>query len=82
MKLTDMVKSYTQNMNLKAKLKQAIKLDDGIILEKDTVSDFLIKKQNGNYHFEAMNTACEVMPKEITILEPKENSVKKIKKSI
>lgn len=82
MKLTDMIKSYTQNINLRAKLNQPIKVSDEVILKKDTVSEFLIKKDNGNYHFEAMNTACEVKPEEITILEPAKTLVKKSKKSI
>lgn len=45
MKLTDMIKSYTQDINLKAKLNKKIKLDSGFIFKKDTVSDFLIENQ-------------------------------------
>lgn len=80
MKLSDMVKSYTNNMNLKANLNKKIKLDDGTVFKKDTVSEFLIKKENGNYHFEAMGSACEVSPEEITMIDVKNAPVKKIKK--
>lgn len=80
MKLTDMIKSYTQNMNLKATLNKKIKLSDGVIFEKGTVSEFLIKKENGNYHFEALGSACDVKPEEITILDKTNAPVKKTRK--
>ena len=71
MKLSDAIRSYSENINLKATLNLEIKLDNGTILVKNTVSDFLIEKSNGNYHFEAMDTACEVEPSEITIIGQK-----------
>lgn len=82
MKLTDMIKSYTQNMNLKAKLNKKIKLDDGVIFKKDTISEFLIKKENGNYHFEAMGSACEVKAEEITMIDEKNIPIKTVKKKM
>jgi hypothetical protein len=68
MKLSDMVRAYTSNTKLKAKLKKRIKLDNGDVLKKGTVSDLLIDKGNGEYHFEANNTACTVKRDEIEII--------------
>ncbi len=52
----------------KAKLKKRIKLNNGIVLKAGTISDILIEKDDGKYHFEAENTACIVDRSEITIL--------------
>ena len=67
-------------MNSKATLNKKIKLNDGTVFKKDTISEFLIKKENGNYHFEAMGSSCEVKAEEITMVDVKhipENKVKK-----
>lgn len=68
MKLTDMVKSYTRNPKAKARLRERIKLDNGDVLEKGTVSELLIAKGNGKYHFEADHTACTVNENEIEFI--------------
>lgn len=68
MKLSDMVRSYTSNPRGKAKLKKRIKLNDGTVFKKGTVSDLLIKKDDGSYHFEALNSACTVTSDEIEMI--------------
>lgn len=68
MKLSDLIKSQCSNGNLKAKLKVRIKLDNGTVLRKGTVSEFLIRRDDGTYHFEANNTACRVKIEEIEFI--------------
>lgn len=68
MKLSALIASYTSNMKLKAKLNRQIKLDDGTVFRKGTVSDILIKKDEDTYHFEAKNSACTVKASEITFI--------------
>jgi len=63
-----MIASYTSNMRLKAKLKKQIKLDNGTVFKKGTVSELLIAKENNTYHFEAKNQACTVDKQELEFL--------------
>lgn len=68
MKLSDMISSYINAPKLKAKLKQEIKLDDGTVFEAGTVSQLLIKKHDGSYHFESMDSACTVKSEELEFI--------------
>jgi hypothetical protein len=68
MKLSDMVALYARNPRAKAKLKKRIKLDDGTTFKKGTVSELLIDKGDGTYHFEANHSACTVKADEIEFL--------------
>lgn len=67
-KLSDLIRSYTSAPRMKAKLKKRIKLNTGEVLKKGTVSDLLIEKDDGTYHFEAENTACIVTADEIEMI--------------
>ena len=68
MKISEMIRSYANQPKLKAQLKKRIKLDDGTVFKKGTVSEILIDKMDGTYHFEAKNSACTVKADEITFL--------------
>jgi hypothetical protein len=68
MKLSQMVAAYARNPRAKAKLKQRIELDNGDVLEAGIVSELLISKGDGKYHFEADHTACTVTEDEIEFL--------------
>lgn len=68
MRISDMIASYINEPKLKAKLKQEIKLDDGTVFEAGTVSELLIKKHDGSYHFESLNSACTVKVEEIEFI--------------
>jgi len=68
MKLSELISSYTANMRLKARLKEDIQLNCGTVLKKGTVSALLIDKGNGEYHFEAENTACTVIASELEFI--------------
>lgn len=67
-KFSDLIKNYTANINLKAKLKKRITIDNGTVLKKGTVSDLLIDMGDGKYHFEANQTACTVTADEIIMV--------------
>lgn len=71
MNISDMVKSYLEDIKSKASLNKEIKLSNGKVLKKGTVSQILIKKDNGNYHFEVNDNACEVTKEEITFIKGK-----------
>lgn len=66
--ISDLVRSYGSSPRMKAKLKIEIKLDDGTVYPIGTVSDLLISKGNGQYHFEADNSACTVTANEIEFI--------------
>jgi hypothetical protein len=68
MKLSEMITSYVSNPRSKAKLKKRLKLDDGTVYKKGTVSEILIKKNDGTYHFEANNSACTVTEDELEFI--------------
>ena len=68
MKLMDMVKSYASQPRLKGRLLVEITLDDGTVYPKGTVSNLLVQKTEGTYHFEADHSACTVSVDEIEIL--------------
>jgi hypothetical protein len=68
-KLSDMITAYATRPFLKARLKIRIKLDDGTIYRKGTVSELLIDKGNGTYHFEAKGSACTVTDGEIELID-------------
>ena len=65
MKITDLIASYITNPKLQGKLKNEISLDDGTIFQKGTISEVLIKKHDGNYHFESDHSDCTVSHDEI-----------------
>lgn len=71
-KLIDLIRNYRPS--LKGKLKKQIKVvvcpttQQKKILRKGTVSDILIPKGDGTYHFEANNIAITVTADEIEIL--------------
>jgi hypothetical protein len=67
MKLSQLLKNY--NPSLKAKLNKSIKLDNGHVFKKGTVSDLLIQKDEVSYHFESQNNACTVSKDEITFIK-------------
>ena len=63
-----MIIAYAIRPGLKARLKIRIKLDDGTIYRKGTVSELLIDKGNGTYHFEAKGSATTVTAEEIELI--------------
>jgi hypothetical protein len=69
MKISEMLSSYVRNIHLKAKLKVQITLDNGKVLKKGTVSDFLIDLGDGTYHFESKDSACIVEEAEIQLIK-------------
>jgi hypothetical protein len=68
MKISQMVASWASNPKAKAKLKVQIELDDGTVFEVGTVSDLLIAKGDGKYHFESDHSACTVTEDEIEFI--------------
>lgn len=65
MKLSDMIASYISAPKLQGKLKNEVTLDDGTVFEQGTLSQLLIKKHDGSYHFESDHSACTVSHDEI-----------------
>ena len=80
MKLSELVKNYSKNMFLKAKLNKSIKIGENQVLKKGTQSELLIQKSNGKYHFEALGIACDVDSSEIDIIEKTAKAKNKLKK--
>lgn len=70
MKLSAMIAAYAARPLLKARLKKGMRLDDGTVFRKGTVSDLLIDKGGGTYHFEAKHSAITVTADEIEIISP------------
>jgi len=68
MSMMDLIMRAARNRRAKAKLTKAIKLNNGRTLKKGTVSDLLIDKGDGTYHFEANDTACTVTSDEIEMI--------------
>jgi hypothetical protein len=66
MKLSELLGKFRPG--LKAKLLVEIKLNNGSVMPKGVISDLLIDKGNGTYHFEYDHDACEVKSEEIKIL--------------
>ena len=68
MKLSGMITNYCANINLKAKLRQEITLNDGTVYPKGTISELLILLEDNRYHFEANHSACTVTLEEIEFI--------------
>ena len=74
MKLSKMIDSWVSSSHVKARLLVDINVkhqfQDDILLEVGTISDVLIERDDGTFHFEAKNTATRVTRDEIEIIEP------------
>jgi hypothetical protein len=69
MKLSQLIENYTKSPHLKGRLKINVELDNGDIVNAGTVSDLLIPKGCGKFHFEAGNTAFTADEKEIEFID-------------
>jgi len=69
MKLSELFSKHNTNPFLKAKLKIHVTLDNGEALRKGCISDLLIDKGDGTYHFERNNVACTVNADEIKLID-------------
>lgn len=67
MKLSELLGNYKPD--LRAELKVRVELDNGEVLEKGCISDLVIDKGDGTYHFEVDNDACTVTREEIHIFK-------------
>jgi len=68
MKLSALTAAYATGPFLKARLRKGMRLNDGTVFRKGTMSDILIDKGDGTYHFEAKNLATTVSFDEIEII--------------
>lgn len=60
MDIGEIIRFIFSNKVIKAKIKEDIKLKNGIILKSGTVSNFLYKKENNIYHFEYKDIVLEI----------------------
>lgn len=68
MELSKLLYNYTSSPKLKARLLVELTLSDGTEYPIGTISDLLIDKDNGTYHFEANHSACTVSRDEIEFI--------------
>lgn len=80
MKITELVMRHVMQSRLKARLLKDITLEDGTVFLTGQESNLLIDRGDGTYHFEANNSACQVIKDEIEFFNPmneKQSSLKK-----
>lgn len=72
MKLSDMIRSYATKPKMKARLILDINIKyefrDDEVMPAGTISDLLIERDDGSYHFEALDTAIIVQADEIEFI--------------